>query len=182
MAKNETKHEKSFVGYDKPYETNLIGLRGVVYFTGFLIFLIVTTFGLMYFLQNVMEGQAQETKDTRNPMMGSATERLPPEPRLQAAPGYGVESKSGRVNLELSAPQSEYRVLKSQWEDLWAEGQKDEKTGTVVTLPMEEAEKKLIEQNANSGINAEEGQRLVDESRSFTSYSSAGRTESDIRR
>lgn len=182
MSKHETKHEKSFVGYDKPYESNLIGLRGIVYFTGFLIFLIVTTFSLMYFLQNVMEGQAQETKDTRNPMMVSAKDRLPPEPRLQAAPGYGVESENGRVNLELSAPQSEYRVLKSEWERLWADGQKDEKTGMVITLPVEEAEKRLIEQNANSGINAEEGQKLVDESRSIVSYSSAGRTESDVRR
>lgn len=177
------KHEKSFVNYDKPYETNLIGLRGVVYFAIGLFVLIITTFSLMYFLQNVMENQAQETKDTRNPMMPkSAGERLPPEPRLQAAPGYGVESKNGRVNLELSAPQSEYRVLKSQWEKLWADGQRDEKTGMVVTLPIEEAEKKLIEQNAGSGVNGEEGQKLVDQSRSIVSYSSAGRTATDKRR
>lgn len=176
------KHEKSFVNYDKPYETNLIGLRGVIYFAVGLIILIITTFGLMYFLQNVMENQAQETKDTRNPMMVSAGERLPPEPRLQAAPGFGVETQKGRVNLELSAPQSEYRVLKSQWEKTWAEGQKDEKTGMVVTLPLEEAKKKLVEQNADSGINAEEGRKLVDQSRSIVSYSSAGRTATDKRR
>ncbi|HXG86654.1 MAG TPA: hypothetical protein VNI84_21730 [Pyrinomonadaceae bacterium] len=176
------KHEKSFVNYDKPYETNLIGLRGVIYFAVGLVVLIVTTFGLMYFLQNVMENQAVETKDTRNPMMVGAGERLPPEPRLQAAPGFGVESENGRVNLELSAPQSEYRVLKSQWEKLWAEGQRDEKTGMVVTMPIEEAVKKLIEQNADSGVNAEEGQKLVDQSRSIVSYSSAGRTATDKRR
>ncbi len=176
------KHEKSFVNYDKPYETNLIGLRGVIYFAVGLIILVITTFGLMYFLQNVMENQARETKDTRNPMMVSAGERLPPEPRLQAAPGFGVETQKGRVNLELSAPQSEYRVLKSQWEKTWAEGQKDEKTGTVVTLPLEEAEKKLIEQNVDSSVNAEEGRKLVDQSRSIVSYSSAGRTATDKRR
>ncbi len=177
-----TKHEKSFVDYDKPYETNLIGLRGIIYFAVGLTVLIVVSFSLMYFLQNVMENQAIETKDTRNPMMVSAGERLPPEPRLQAAPGYGVESEKGFVNLELSAPQSEYRILKSQWEKMWAEGQRDEKTGTVVTLPLEEAEKKLLEQNAESGVNAEEGQKLVDQSRSIVSYSSAGRTASDKRR
>lgn len=176
------KHEKSFVNYDKPYETNLIGLRGIVIFGGFLLFLIVTTFGLMYFLQNVMEDQAIETKDKRSPMQVSPGERLPPEPRLQAAPGWSVESESGRVNLELSAPQAEYRILKADWEKIWAEGQKDKATGTVVTLPMEEAEKRLVEQNANSGIDAERGQKLVDESRSIVSYSSAGRTESDKRR
>ncbi len=176
------KHEKSFVNYDRPYESNIVGLRGIIYFGVGLIILILTTFSLMYVLQNVMENQALETKDKRNPMMVTAGERLPPEPRLQAAPGFGVESEKGRVNLELSAPQSEYRVLKSQWEKTWAEGQKDEKTGTVVTLPIAEAEKRLVEQNADSGVNAEEGRRLVEQSRSIVSYSSAGRTATDKRR
>ncbi|MDQ3323256.1 MAG: hypothetical protein M3525_12615 [Acidobacteriota bacterium] len=176
------KHEKSFVNYDRPYETNIIGLRGVIYFGVGLIILVITTFGLMYVLLNVMENQAIETKDTRNPMMVSAGERLPPEPRLQAAPGFGVESERGRVNLELSAPQSEYRILKSQWEKMQAEGQRDEKTGMVITLPIEEAERRLLEQNTNSGVNAEEGQKLFNESRSIVSYSSAGRMASDKRR
>ncbi len=184
MAKHEKPlHERAFVNFEKPYETNIIGLRGVIYFAAGLFILIVVTFGLMRFLENVMEGQAKETKDTRNPMMMSDVERLPPEPRLQAAPGYGVESERGRVNLELRAPQSEYRVLKSQWEKMWAEGQKDPHNGTVVTLPLEEAEKKLLEQNAAStGVNAEEGQKLYDESHAIVSYSSAGRTATDKRR
>lgn len=178
-----TKHEKSFVGYDRSYETNIIGLRGIIYFAGFLIFLIVITFGLMYFLQNVMEDQAVKTKDNKNPMMQGAAERLPPEPRLQAAPGYGVESQSGWVNLELSAPQAEYRALKADWEKMWANGQKDEKTGTVVTLPVGEAVKRLLEQNANTpAADAEKGQKVLDDSRRIVSYSSAGRTASDVRR
>lgn len=183
MAENyKPLHEKSFVNYERPYETNIIGLRGVIYFAVGLFFLIVITFGLMYFLQNVMEKQAIETKDVKNPMMGTAVERLPPEPRLQAAPGFGVESERGRVNLELRAPQSEYRTLKSQWEKIWTDGQKDPHTGTVVTLPLEEAKAKLLEQNAGSTANAEQGQKTLDESRMFYSYSSAGRTATDKRR
>ncbi len=186
MAKHgKTLHEKSFNNFERPYETNIIGLRGVIYFGVGLFLLIVITFSLMYYLQKVMEGQAQETKDAKNPMMMGDVERLPPEPRLQAAPGFGVESDKGFVNLELSAPQSEYRVLKSQWEKTWADGQKDAKTGMVVTLPLKEAEAKLLEQNAASaGANgsAEEGQKLYDDSRRFASYSSAGRTSTDVRR
>jgi hypothetical protein len=183
MAKHEKPlHEKSFADFEKPYETNIIGLRGVIYFAVGLFLLIVITFGLMYFLQNVMENQAIETKDTKNPMMMQPGERLPPEPRLQAAPGFGIESEKGRVNLELRAPQSEYRVLKSQWEKTWAEGQKDPHTGMVVTLPINDAKAKLLEQSAGSTMNAEQGQKTLDDSRMFFSYSSAGRTATDKRR
>src|SRR2546421_3755006 len=44
-------------------------------------------------------------------------ERLPPEPRLQAAPGFGVKLVNGQwVGLERREPQAEYRVLREQWE------------------------------------------------------------------
>lgn len=176
------KHEKTFVDYDRTYETNLIGLRGIIYFAIGLILLIVITFGLMFFLQNVMEDRAAETKDNTNPMMMTERERLPPEPRLQAAPGFGVESEQGnRVNLELRAPQSEYWELERQWEKQWADGQTDPKTGTVITLPIEEAKEKFLQESAKTG-GGEQGQKSFDESRSMTSYSSAGRTASDKRR
>ena len=175
------KHERSFVDYDRTYETNLIGLRGIIYFGVGLFLLVVVTFGLMYFLLNVMEDQAIEIKDDKNPMMMNDTERLPPEPRLQTAPGFGVDSERGRVNMELLAPQSEYWELERQWKEQWKNGQKDPKTGTVVTLGIEEAKKKFLEQNvkARSG---EQSQKSLDESRSIVSYSSAGRTATDKRR
>jgi hypothetical protein len=175
------KHEKTFVDYDRAYETNLIGLRGIIYFGVGLFVLVVITFGLMYFLQNVMEQQAIETKDNKNPMMMTDIERLPPEPRLQAAPGFGVESENGFLNMELRAPQSEYWELERQWEEQWANGQKDAKTGTVVTLGIEEAKKKFLEQNVKTR-GGEQTQKALDESRSIVSYSSAGRTATDKRR
>ncbi len=177
----EPKHEKSFVNYDRAYETNIIGLRGVAYFGIGLFLLIVITFGLMYVLLNVMEEQALENKDVKNPMMMNEQELLPPEPRLQAAPGYGVESPQGFVNLELKAPQSEYREKERQWAELWRDGQKDPKTGTVITLGIEEAKRKLLEQNVKTRT-GEQTQKALDESRSIVSYSSAGRTASDKRR
>ncbi|MEO8074479.1 MAG: hypothetical protein ABI891_10865 [Acidobacteriota bacterium] len=175
------KHEKSYEDFDKPYETNLIGLRGVVYFGVGLFLLIVVTFGLMYFLEDVMEQRATETIDQKNPMTMKNEERLPPEPRLQAAPGFGVETSQGFVNLELKASQSEYRELHQQWEKDWAQGQKDLKTGTIMSLPIEESKNKLLEENINAG-NAESEQKVLKDSRSIISYSSAGRLASDVRR
>lgn len=177
------KHEKTTAEFDKPYETNVIGLRGIIYFAVGLFLLIVITFGLMWFLQNVMEDQSVAEKDIKHPMAMSVRERLPPEPRLQAAPGFGVETSQGRVNLELKAPQSEYRNLREQWETMWAEGQRDEKTGTVVTLPTEEAKAKFLEQShGKPSTNVEQELKTLRDSRAMVSLSSAGRTASDVRR
>ncbi|MDQ3089280.1 MAG: hypothetical protein M3Q78_11895 [Acidobacteriota bacterium] len=176
------KHEKTFVDFDKAYETNLIGLRGVIYFGIGLFLLIVVTFGLMFFLQQVMEEQVAESDLKQpNPMTMDGVERLPPEPRLQGAPGFGVQSPQGFINLELQTPQAEYRELQRQWEKTWAEGQKDAMTGTVITLPIEEAKKRLLAENvkAATGVDA---QKTADESQSIVSYSSAGRLASDKRK
>src|SRR5688572_8371893 len=98
-----TKHEKSFVDFEQPYEQNIIGMKGIVYFGVGLFVLIVLTFALMWALLNVLEDDAK-TRQSANPMAMSERERLPPEPRLQTAPGFGVQSGTGPVNLELKAP------------------------------------------------------------------------------
>ena len=179
-----TKHEKSFVDYDKPYEQNLIGLRGVIYFGVGLFLLIVVTFGLMWALQNVMEDQAVETKDQKSPLALNEQERLPPADgaRLQSAPGFGVSGSDGPINLELKAPQSEYRELHKQWEELWKNGQKDEKTNAYVSLPIDEAKKKLLAGGSLKVKTGGEAEKALEETRTFVSYSSSGRTRTDKRR
>ena len=143
-----TKHEKSFVDYDKTYEQNLVGMRGIIYFTVGLAVLIVLSFGLMWVLQNALEDQSAEAdKQNVNPMRMNDEEVLPPEPRLQLAPGFGVGESEGQVNLELKAPQAEYQELEKQWNKLLREGQKDPHGGTAITLPIEEAKQKMLEQN-----------------------------------
>jgi hypothetical protein len=176
-----TKHEKSFVDFDKPYEQNLIGLRGIIIFGIGLFLLIVITFALMWILEIQMENYAHETKDTENPMMMNEREQLPPEPRLQSAPGFGVDGENGRVNLELNEPQAEWRVLQGKWKKEWETGQKDAKTGTVVTLPIEEAKKKFLERN-NQAKSSGEGENIYEQSQRLASYSSSGRTMTDKRR
>ena len=175
------KHEKSFVDFDKPYEQNLIGLRGIVIFTIGLILLIVITFGLMWVLEIQMENHAQETKSSTNPMIMKERERLPPEPRLQAAPGYGIDGENGRISLELNEPQAEWRFLQGKWKSELETGQKDPKTGTVVTLSIDEAKKKFLEGNKQAPQKPE-SQNMYEESQKFVSASSSGRTMTDKRR
>jgi hypothetical protein len=177
------KHEKSFVNFDKAYEQNIIGLRGIIIFGVGLFLLIVITFALMWVLQIQMEKLAVERdkEDGRNPMALSDKEELPPEPRIQGAPGFGVDGPNGRINLELREPQAEYRELLRIWEKELAEGQKHPQMGTVITLPIKDAKKKFLEQNSSKHVD-EKAKKTFEESQTFTSYSSAGRTMTDRRR
>lgn len=176
-----SKHEKSFVDFEKPYEQNLIGLKGIIYFGIGLFLLIVITFGLMLALQAVLEDYNKQEKASTNPIPLSDKEKLPPEPRLQAAPGFKVEGPNGPVNLELMAPQAEYWELKKQWETAWKEGQKDPKTGTVITMPIDKAKDLVLQKNlkAKSGPDAE---KAAKEPSMVHSDASAGRMTSLRRR
>lgn len=176
-----SKHEKSFVDFEKPYEQNLIGLKGIIYFGIGLFLLIVITFGLMLAMQAVLEDYFKPEKASTNPIPLSDKEKLPPEPRLQAAPGFKVEGPNGPMNLELKAPQAEYWELKKQWETAWKEGQKDPKTGTVITMPIDKAKDLVLQKSlkAKSGPDAE---KAAKEPSMVLSDASAGRVTSIRRR
>lgn len=173
------KHTDSVADLNKMYEENEIQLKGIISFAVGLLLLIIVTFALIWALLNVMGDYFKS--DEVNPMAMSDTERLPPEPRLQAAPGFGVDSERGRVNLELRIPQAEYRELRKQWDDLLENGRKDPKTGMVSVMPIEEAKKKFLEQNvkARSGPEAE---AVLSASREFVSEAGSGRIGSQKRR
>ncbi len=169
-----SKHEKSFVDFDQPYEQNLIGLKGILYFGVGLFLLIVVTFALMWAFNGVLEEYAKEEKASNNPMPLTEKEKLPPEPRLQAAPGFKVEGPNGPINLELKTPQAEYWELKKEWETAWKEGQKDKKTGTMISMPIDRA-KELVLQKALKARSGPEAEKAARESSMILTDASSGR-------
>jgi hypothetical protein len=176
------KHESTISELDKPYEQNVIGFGGIVKFAVGLLLLIVVTFALMLLLNRVLEDNKQEEwRATQNPMVMGDRERLPPEPRLQVAPGFGVDSPNGRVNLELNIPQAEYREMKRQWDEVRERGTKDASTGAIVSLPIHDAKEKVLEENlkARSGPEAE---KLFTDTRKWVSDASSGRKATVKRR
>ncbi len=175
------KHIKTAGDLNRPYEENDIQLKGIFGFAIGLFLLIVITFALMWSFLNVLEDYTKENAGPANPMAMSEIDRLPPEPRLQLAPGFGVESESGRVNLELREPQAEYRELYKQWEEIWENGQRDEKTGVVTSMPIEQAKEKLLSQNVKAKTNPE-AEKNLEASKSYISDSSGGRGLSETRR
>lgn len=177
-----SKYGNDAIDLNKPYEENEIRLKGIIGFGIGLFLLIVITFGLMWALLYKLEQFQDEAEAGQvNPMALKDKERLPPEPRLQLAPGFGVDSQTGRVNMELSEPQAEYRELHKQWTKLWHEGQKDPKTGTVTVMPINLAVLKLLEEapKARSGPEAE---KELTNSRSYYTDASSGRMAGETRR
>lgn len=179
MAK---KHTNTAPDLSKPYEENEIRLKGIVGFAIGLLGLIVVTFGLMWALLNVLgDYWKEDTENARNPMAMTDRERLPPEPRLQLAPGFGVESETGRVNMELAAPQAEWRELKKQWDELLRHGHTDKQTGAISIMPIDAAKARLLEQHVKAKTGAD-GEKVLNDSRAVVTEASAGRLAADTRR
>jgi hypothetical protein len=167
--------------YDRAdaYEKDRLELRGIIFFLAGLVLLIGVTFVLMYALERGMESQAaEEDVKATSPMAMKGNETLPPEPRLQGAPGFKVdlESQKEPLNLELREPQSEWRALSKDWEKLWKEGRKDPNTGAVITLPIEEAKQKVLQENSIKSRAPEDAQKALQDAQRYTMYSSSGRT------
>src|SRR5687767_640 len=88
---------------------------------------------------------AEEAKQKPpGPMALAQEERLPPEPRLQAAPGFAVTLENGeRVDLENQAPQAEYRVLKHEWERV-LNGEVKDQSGNPIAVPIDQAIQQVV--------------------------------------
>jgi len=175
------KHIDTAADLDKPYEQNVIQLKGILGFGIGLFLLIVVTFALMWALLNVLKDYWAPNVASNNPMAMTDRERLPPEPRLQGAPGFGVESPTGRINMELGEPQAEYRELHRQWVEMWKHGEKDKKSGAVMMMPIEEAKAKFLSQNAKAK-SGPEAEKARTDSMMYFSDASSGRMASERRR
>jgi hypothetical protein len=99
------------------HETSDISVRAVLTFGAALTISMIAVCVGVWLLFNFFS--AQEAKEPGpGPMALQQNERLPPEPRLQAAPGFEVTLESGqKMKLEKAAPQSEYQALRRQWEE-----------------------------------------------------------------
>lgn len=142
--KTETPDVSHIRNVEVTHETSDINVRGVLTFVIVLtIATAVISAGMVLLFRYFNEQHAKEPGP--GPMaLKTNKERLPPPPRLQAAPGFEVELEDGRKeNLERTAPQAEYRVLRQQWEENLKTGLKDH-SGNVVGIPIEAAIEKVV--------------------------------------
>ena len=155
------------------HEESDVNVRGILIFVAGLFVLMGVTLLLMYYMLNFFEAQERRREPQPGPMAFTEKERIPPEPRLQSAPGFQAEGQ----NLELREPQAEIKVIRKRWDEVLQNGSTDEQTGTRTAIPIKDAMKQVIEQNALKSRPAEgnQQQQATDQLGEMPSDSSSGR-------
>lgn len=155
----ETPDTSYIKNVDVTHEVSDVYIEGIAKFVVALAVLMVVSFVLMWALFWSFEKRA--TDSPRSPMALSDKERLPPEPRLQGAPGFAEElDKSGAAarakQPELSParkggtpppkdPMWEIQVLRDQWDDVLKNGPVDQ-NGQRYGMPIEKAKEEVLKQ------------------------------------
>jgi hypothetical protein len=150
----ETPDVSHIKNVDVTHELSDVNVDGIVKFIIALTIMTVVTLGLMWALFIYLNRRqvSQDVVAAPGPMAMSEEERLPPEPRLQEAKGFHVQLENGQsVNLDThhapADPQAEYQVLEQQWLDVLEKG-KTGPGGEVVAIPIEQAIKQVLQNNA----------------------------------
>ena len=139
---------------DTAHELSDVQVGGIMKFVVGLFVLTVAVFFLTWGMFRMFEARSQEPP--RSPMALSGEERLPPEPRLQGAPGFAETlEKSVPANAaEVSAatpsgnpknPLWEIQALRKQWEDVLAHGPIDQ-NGKRFGMSIEKAKEEILKQ------------------------------------
>ena len=157
---------------DVTHEESDVNVRGILIFVAGLFVLMGVTLLLMYYMLNFFEAQEARREAKPGPMAFTEKERIPPEPRLQSAPGFQAEGQ----NLELREPQAEIKVIRKRWDEVLQNGSTDEQTGTRTAIPIKDAMKQVIEQNTLKSRPAEGNQQqATDQLGEMPSDASSGR-------
>ena len=172
--KTETPDVSHIRNVEVTHEMSDVSVKGVLMFVVMLsisIAIISTGVWIMFRYFN-----AQEAKEPQpGPMALKPDERLPPEPRLQAAPGFGVTLEDGqRVPLQKSAPQAEYRVLREQWEKE-LNGELRDQSGKPTSMPIDQAMKQVVSSGGLPARTQTAPGKLDDYGISLPTASSSGR-------
>src|SRR5262245_59911233 len=143
----ETPDVSHIKNVDVTHEISDVNVGGVVKFVIALSVLTVAVMALMYVLFWELDKQVTKSDEQSQPgpMAMTEQERLPPEPRLQQARGFGVKLENGKVidldsNKAPSQPQAEYQILHEQWERVLTTGKSNE-SDSMAALPIDEAMK-----------------------------------------
>lgn len=174
--KTETPDVTHIRNVEVTHETSDINVRGVLAFVVALTIATATVSAGMWLLFRYFNAQEVREAPRRGPMaVTSKEERLPPEPRLQAAPGFGVELPDGHTEaLEKKAPQAEYRVLKDQWERA-LNGELKDQSGNTLGMPINQAMQQIVSGAGLPTRAATAPNKLTDYAISLPTASSSGR-------
>jgi hypothetical protein len=141
---------------DVTHEVSDVYVSGIAKFVVGLSILMIGSFLLMWVMFRAFDARVKEPQ--RSPMALNDKERLPPEPRLQGAPGFGegLERTATAEKTEPGAiagarqaqpknPLWEIKAVREQWNDVLEYGPVD-KDGKRYGLPIERAKEEILKQ------------------------------------
>jgi len=158
----DTSHIKNI---DVTHEVSDVYIGGIARFVVGLLILIVASFVLMWGMFRILQSRSLEGEKPRSPMALSENDpqRLPPEPRLQGAPGFSEDLEksaaakpdqrrepSPTTTAQAPAPKDprwEIRVVRDQWDDVLKNGPVDQ-NGQRYGMPIEQAKQEVLNQLA----------------------------------
>jgi Ca2+/H+ antiporter len=157
--KRDSIHETPDVSYitnpDVAHEHSDVSVRPLLWFVAGLTVFTAAMALAMYLMFLFFQDREQAAELRPSPLARQGEDRLPPEPRLQLAPGFEVRTEDGRrVPLSYDPdspveraprPQSEYWEVREEWRrKLHGYGWVDQNAGTV-RVPVEEAMRRYAE-------------------------------------
>jgi hypothetical protein len=155
--KRDSIHETPDVSYitnpDVAHEESDVAVRPLLWFVGGLTFFTIVVCAAVLLMFIYFNGREESQELEASPLARQGAERLPPEPRLQLAPGFAVTTDDGKEHdLSYNAktdsvpqPQSEYLVLRDEWRhELEDYGWADQQAGAV-RVPINEAMRRYLQ-------------------------------------
>lgn len=157
----ETPDTSYIKNIDVTHETSDVYIGGIAKFVVGLFALIVVSFVLMLAMFSFLNRQTVPGEKPRSKVALTDKERLPPEPRLQSAPGFAEElektaaardENKAELHSEIKGPAPapkgpmfEIEVLHKQWDDVLKNGPRDQ-NGQKYGMPIEQAKQELLKQ------------------------------------
>jgi hypothetical protein len=159
----ETPDASYIKNIDVTHEASDVYIGGIARFVVGLFVLIVVSFVLMWAMFRLLNSQPVPGEKPRSKVALTDKERLPPEPRLQSAPGFSEElektqaarnKEKAELHPEIKGnapppkdPIFEIKVLHQQWEDALTHGPSDP-SGKRYGMPIEQAKQEVLKQLA----------------------------------
>lgn len=152
----ETPDTSYIKNVDVNHEVSDVYVSGIVKFLIGLSVLTIATFFLNWGFFRVLQNEA--TEPPRSPMALTEKDRLPPEPRLQGAPGFAEdlektaavkqEESGNAITAGASQPKDalyEINILRRHWNDVLEFGPVDQ-SGKRYGMPIEKAKEEILKQ------------------------------------
>lgn len=143
----ETPDVSHIKNVDVTHEMSDVNVGALLKFVLALTIMTVAVYILVLFLFKFLDAQEARNEPPPGPMAMSERESLPPEPRLQAAPGFAEDLAKSVGDPNTDKPRDplwEIRVLREEWDRVLKEGPKDQ-SGRPTGIPIEEAMRKIVE-------------------------------------